>query len=77
MVGDTNQIWDIDISNAGIEDMVPKWFLANLAFRKWISMNISYKNFYGIIPNLTDGFVYLEREGKCSDLFQEVQHICT
>ena len=31
--------------------MVPKWFWANLAFREWISMNISYNNLHGIIPN--------------------------
>ncbi|XP_028207633.1 receptor-like protein EIX2 [Glycine soja] len=46
-----NQFRDIDISNAGIADMVPKWFWANLAFREFISMNISYNNLHGIIPN--------------------------
>ncbi|KHN19731.1 Probably inactive leucine-rich repeat receptor-like protein kinase [Glycine soja] len=46
-----NQFDDIDISNAGIADMVPKWFWANLAFQEWISMNISYNNLRGIIPN--------------------------
>ncbi|KAL2967128.1 hypothetical protein AAZX31_16G158100 [Glycine max] len=46
-----NQFDDIDISNAGIADMVPKWFWANLAFREFISMNISYNNLHGIIPN--------------------------
>ncbi|KAL2967139.1 hypothetical protein AAZX31_16G159000 [Glycine max] len=46
-----NQFRDIDISNAGIADMVPKWFWANLAFREFISMNISYNNLGGIIPN--------------------------
>ncbi|KAG4967864.1 hypothetical protein JHK87_033515 [Glycine soja] len=46
-----NQFGDIDISNAGIADMVPKWFWANLAFREEISMNISYNNLHGIIPN--------------------------
>ncbi|RZB61538.1 Receptor-like protein EIX2 [Glycine soja] len=46
-----NQFDDIDISNAGIADMVPKWFWANLAFQEWISMNISYNNLHGIIPN--------------------------
>ncbi|KAL2967130.1 hypothetical protein AAZX31_16G158300 [Glycine max] len=46
-----NQFRDIDISNAGIADMVPKWFWANLAFRERISMNISYNNLHGIIPN--------------------------
>ncbi|RZB61542.1 Receptor-like protein EIX2 [Glycine soja] len=46
-----NQFGDIDISNAGIADMVPKWFWANLAFRELISMNISYNNLHGIIPN--------------------------
>eukprot|EP00256_Glycine_max_P067336 XP_025981931.1 receptor-like protein EIX2 [Glycine max] len=46
-----NQFQGIDISNAGIADMVPKWFWANLAFRELISMNISYNNLGGIIPN--------------------------
>ncbi|KAG4380437.1 hypothetical protein GLYMA_16G175000v4 [Glycine max] len=46
-----NQFQGIDISNAGIADMVPKWFWANLAFRELISMNISYNNLHGIIPN--------------------------
>ncbi|KAL2967134.1 hypothetical protein AAZX31_16G158700 [Glycine max] len=46
-----NQFEYIDISNAGIADMVPKWFWANLAFREFISMNISYNNLHGIIPN--------------------------
>eukprot|EP00256_Glycine_max_P067445 XP_025982040.1 receptor-like protein EIX2 isoform X2 [Glycine max] len=46
-----NQFQGIDISNAGIADMVPKWFWDNLAFREWISMNISYNNLHGIIPN--------------------------
>ncbi|RZB61544.1 Receptor-like protein EIX2 [Glycine soja] len=46
-----NQFLYIDISNAGIADMVPKWFWANIAFREWISMNISYNNLHGIIPN--------------------------
>ncbi|RZB61541.1 Receptor-like protein EIX2 [Glycine soja] len=46
-----NQFEYIDISNAGIADMVPKWFWDNLAFRQWISMNISYNNLHGIIPN--------------------------
>ncbi|KAG4380442.1 hypothetical protein GLYMA_16G174600v4 [Glycine max] len=46
-----NHFLDIDISNAGIADMVPKGFWANLAFRELISMNISYNNLHGIIPN--------------------------
>ncbi|KAL2967167.1 hypothetical protein AAZX31_16G160300 [Glycine max] len=46
-----NQFLDIDISNAGIADMVPKWFWAKLAFGEFISMNISYNNIHGIIPN--------------------------
>ncbi|XP_028206503.1 receptor-like protein EIX2 [Glycine soja] len=48
-----NQFGDIDISNAEIADMVPKWFSANLAFREWISMNISYNNLHGEIPTGT------------------------
>ncbi|KAG4941651.1 hypothetical protein JHK87_045522 [Glycine soja] len=46
-----NQFGDIDISNSGIEDMVPKWFWAKLTFREFISMNISHNNLHGIIPN--------------------------
>ncbi|KAL2967172.1 hypothetical protein AAZX31_16G160700 [Glycine max] len=46
-----NQFGDIDISNSGIEDMVPKWFWAKLTFRESISMNISHNNLHGIIPN--------------------------
>ncbi|RDY03294.1 LRR receptor-like serine/threonine-protein kinase GSO1, partial [Mucuna pruriens] len=46
-----NNFGDLDISNAGITDMVPKWFWAKLALREWVSMNISYNNLYGIIPN--------------------------
>ncbi|KAG5100285.1 hypothetical protein AAZX31_16G160800 [Glycine max] len=46
-----NQFRDIDISNSGIEDMVPKWFWAKLTFRESISMNISHNNLHGIIPN--------------------------
>ncbi|XP_028207635.1 receptor-like protein EIX2 isoform X2 [Glycine soja] len=46
-----NQFLKIDISNAGIADMVPKRFWANLAFQELISMNISYNNLHGIIPN--------------------------
>ncbi|KRH08788.1 hypothetical protein GLYMA_16G174100v4 [Glycine max] len=46
-----NQFRDIDISNSGIEDMVPKWFWAKLTFQESILMNISHNNLHGIIPN--------------------------
>ncbi|KAK7380393.1 hypothetical protein VNO78_32903 [Psophocarpus tetragonolobus] len=51
-----NDFLDLDISNAGISDKVPRWFWAKLALREHpdgegILMNISYNNFYGIIPS--------------------------
>ncbi|WVZ15120.1 hypothetical protein V8G54_012686 [Vigna mungo] len=45
-----NEFRDLDISNAGISDMVPKWFWTKLALRKWVSMNISCNSLHGIIP---------------------------
>ncbi|XP_014501010.1 receptor-like protein 12 [Vigna radiata var. radiata] len=45
-----NEFSYLDISNAGISDMVPKWFWTKLALRKWVSMNISYNSLHGIIP---------------------------
>ncbi|KAG4941639.1 hypothetical protein JHK87_045510 [Glycine soja] len=41
----------IDISNTGISDFVPKWFWAKLVVQKRISMDLSYNNLHGIIPN--------------------------
>ncbi|XP_020221546.2 receptor-like protein EIX1 [Cajanus cajan] len=46
-----NHFNDLDISNASISDMVPKWFWAKITLQEWISMNISYNNLSGIIPN--------------------------
>ncbi|XP_029128191.1 receptor-like protein EIX2 [Cajanus cajan] len=46
-----NDLNDLDISNAGISDLVPMWFWDKIALQKWISMNISYNNLFGIIPN--------------------------
>ncbi|XP_029128390.1 receptor-like protein EIX2 isoform X2 [Cajanus cajan] len=46
-----NHFNDLDISNAGISYLVPKWFWAKLTLQEWISMNISYNNLSGIIPN--------------------------
>ncbi|XP_029128441.1 receptor-like protein EIX2 [Cajanus cajan] len=59
MLGPTFPIWlktqndfnDLDISNASISDMVPKWFWAKVALLEGLSMNISYNNLSGIIPN--------------------------
>ncbi|CAJ1952956.1 unnamed protein product [Sphenostylis stenocarpa] len=45
-----NEFSDLDISNVGISETVPKWFWTKLASRKWISMNISCNNLHGIIP---------------------------
>ena len=45
-----NEFRDLDISNAGISDIVPKWFWNKLALRKWISLNISSNSLYGTIP---------------------------
>ncbi|XP_014501046.2 receptor-like protein 12 [Vigna radiata var. radiata] len=45
-----NEFRDLDISNAGISYMVPKWFWTKLALRKWVSMNISCNSLHGIIP---------------------------
>ncbi|RDX62041.1 Leucine-rich repeat receptor protein kinase MSL1, partial [Mucuna pruriens] len=42
---------NIDISNAGISDVVPYVFWAKLALQEWVTMNISYNNLQGIIPN--------------------------
>jgi len=47
-----NKFVYIDISNAGIEDMVPRWFWEKLVFRNPISVNISNNHFYGKIPDL-------------------------
>ncbi|WVZ15586.1 hypothetical protein V8G54_013152, partial [Vigna mungo] len=46
-----NEFRDLDISNAGISDMVPKWFWTKLALRKWVSLNISCNSLHGMIPN--------------------------
>jgi len=45
-----NEFTDLDISNAEILDMVPKWFWTKLALQKWVSINISCNSLYGIIP---------------------------
>ncbi|KAK7315133.1 hypothetical protein VNO77_33665 [Canavalia gladiata] len=46
-----NNFQDLDISNTGISDIVPMWFWTKLASQEWISVNISYNNLYGVIPN--------------------------
>jgi len=48
-----SKLVDIDISNAGILDMVPRWFWAKLAFRNLVSVDISNNNLYGIIPKFS------------------------
>ncbi|XP_027924073.1 receptor-like protein EIX1 [Vigna unguiculata] len=46
-----NKFYYIDISNASISDVVPEWFWANLQLQEMISVDISYNNLRGIIPN--------------------------
>jgi hypothetical protein len=43
---------ELDISNAEISDNVPEWFWAKLSSKECHSMNISYNNLKGLIPNL-------------------------
>ncbi|KAL2334808.1 hypothetical protein Fmac_016021 [Flemingia macrophylla] len=50
---ETQHNFDIDISNASIQDRVPKWFWAKVASSEWNSINISHNNLFGVIPNLS------------------------
>ncbi|XP_045810053.1 receptor-like protein EIX2 [Trifolium pratense] len=43
-------LFDMDISNAGISDVVPVWFWTKATYTNF--MNISYNNLTGTIPNL-------------------------
>ncbi|KAK7380601.1 hypothetical protein VNO78_33116 [Psophocarpus tetragonolobus] len=45
-----NDLQQLDISNAGISDMVPRWFWEKLPFGIVDLVNISCNNLYGIIP---------------------------
>ncbi|XP_013451951.2 receptor-like protein EIX1 [Medicago truncatula] len=47
-----NHFQDIDISNSGISDNVPEWFWAKLSSQECKTINISYNNLKGLIPNL-------------------------
>ena len=42
----------LDISNAGISENVPEWFWSKLSSQNCRSINISYNNLKGSIPNL-------------------------
>ncbi|XP_068502499.1 receptor-like protein EIX2 isoform X2 [Phaseolus vulgaris] len=46
-----NNFVDLDISNAGISNTVPRLFWEKLASRNVFSINISNNNLHGIIPN--------------------------
>ncbi|XP_027357229.1 receptor-like protein EIX1 [Abrus precatorius] len=41
----------IDISDAGISDIVPRWFWAKLASQESMRMNISHNNLIDVVPN--------------------------
>ncbi|XP_027357238.1 receptor-like protein EIX2 [Abrus precatorius] len=41
----------IDISDAGISDIVPRWFWAKIASQEWMEMNISHNNLKGVVSN--------------------------
>ncbi|XP_061358647.1 receptor-like protein EIX2 [Gastrolobium bilobum] len=47
-----NYIANLDISNCGISDVVPEWFWAKIASPDLATMNISYNNLKGVIPNV-------------------------
>ncbi|XP_014497909.1 LRR receptor-like serine/threonine-protein kinase GSO2 [Vigna radiata var. radiata] len=49
-----NEIIELDISNATILDMVPRWFWAKLTLGNIISIDISYNSLCGIIPNFSE-----------------------
>ncbi|XP_024641600.2 receptor-like protein EIX2 [Medicago truncatula] len=42
----------LDISNAGVSDNIPEWFWAKLSSQECRTINLSYNNFKGSIPNL-------------------------
>ncbi|KAK7315168.1 hypothetical protein VNO77_33701 [Canavalia gladiata] len=46
-----NNIEILDISNCGISDYVPSWFWEKVAIQGMTSMNISFNDLKGIIPN--------------------------
>ncbi|KAK7270918.1 hypothetical protein RJT34_26435 [Clitoria ternatea] len=48
-----DNIETLDISNCGISDFVPHWFWAKVAIQGMTSMNISFNNLKGIIPNFS------------------------
>ncbi|RDX96815.1 Protein BRASSINOSTEROID INSENSITIVE 1, partial [Mucuna pruriens] len=50
---------ELDISNAGITDMVPKWFWNISSLREMVSVNISYNNLYEKIPTSMGSLDYL------------------
>ncbi|WVZ14148.1 hypothetical protein V8G54_011714, partial [Vigna mungo] len=51
-----NKFVDIDISNASISDIPPKWFWAKLSLQKVMTMDISSNNLHGTIPNVSSTY---------------------
>ncbi|XP_014508813.1 probable LRR receptor-like serine/threonine-protein kinase At4g36180 isoform X1 [Vigna radiata var. radiata] len=52
-----NKFVHIDISNATISDIIPKWFWAKLSLQRVMTMNISYNRLQGAIPNVSSTYV--------------------
>ncbi|KOM55199.1 hypothetical protein LR48_Vigan10g109100 [Vigna angularis] len=51
-----NKFVHIDISNATISDITPEWFWAKLPLQKVMTVNISYNNLQGTIPNVSSTY---------------------
>ncbi|XP_047147625.1 receptor-like protein EIX2 [Vigna umbellata] len=47
-----NKFQYLDISNSGISGTVPKWFWTKFGLSNWMSIDISFNNLQGTIPNL-------------------------
>ncbi|XP_027924112.1 receptor-like protein EIX2 [Vigna unguiculata] len=52
-----NKFVGIDISNAGISDIVPEWFWAKLPLQEVMTMNVSFNYLQGIIPNFPPTYI--------------------
>ncbi|WVZ15182.1 hypothetical protein V8G54_012748 [Vigna mungo] len=52
-----NKFVYIDISNATISGIIPKWFWTKLPLQKVMTMNISNNNLQGTIPNVSSTYV--------------------
>ncbi|XP_027357232.1 receptor-like protein EIX1 [Abrus precatorius] len=52
-----NSVYNIDISDARISDIVPRWFWAKLASQDCMTMNISHNNLKGVVPDFPVKFL--------------------